>query len=192
VNTPDWNDLTSLWQSSAAAAPARDIIARQKRLRWMTHVAVAAEVIVCVLGWGMAVWLLTLATPYAVAIGIGVLAFTTFAAAATLWARTPKRPGLEASVTTALDVAIGRARVGVRWGLAGFWIVAASLAFLTLVALLWATAPAYPAKVVRAVLLSFAFGAAWTGLWQAFLIVYYLRKVRELARLEEAKRALGD
>jgi ferric-dicitrate binding protein FerR (iron transport regulator) len=191
MNTPDWKELERLWQSSEAAAPARDIIAKQNRRRWLSRLVLVSEIVIAIAGIGISAWVMTLDRPYALVMGGGTLLFTLFAGAASLWARLPRRAAPDDSVAAAIETAIQRARASVRWGLASFWVVVAALAYFAVMAFIWATAPEYPPGVAQRMLIVLGAWSAWTGAGQAFAIVYYVRRARELARLEEIKRSLA-
>jgi ferric-dicitrate binding protein FerR (iron transport regulator) len=190
MSSPDWKDLERLWQSSPAES-ADVIIARQDRRRWLSRLNTLVEMALTILGVGVSVWAMTLDKPYALLSGAGALVFTVFAAVASLWARLPRRSAPDESVTAAIDAAIHRARASVRRGLASFWIVAAALVLLAVMALAWAAAAAYPAEGGRRLLIVLGVMTAWTAGCQVFSIVYYLRRAGELTRLEEIKRSLA-
>jgi hypothetical protein len=191
MNSPDWKDLERLWQSSAATAPVLEIIAKQHRRRWLRGLLLYSELMIVIAGLVFSVWVMTHDRPYALLAGGGTLLVTVFAGLMTLWARLPRRAQPDDNVALALETAIHRARVSVRWGLASFWLVPAYLAFFAVMAFAWAMAPAFPHDVARRLLVAFGFAMAWTAFGQLFATVYYLKRSRELARLEEIKRALA-
>jgi hypothetical protein len=191
MNSREWKDLERIWQSSAATAPALAIIAKQRRRRWLTLFTLYFEIAVVIAGIGVSTWVMTLDRPNTVLLGGGTLLLTLFAGALSFGARLPRRTAPENDVASTLDAAIHRARVSVRWGFATFWVVAAYLFFFAVVALVWAAAPEYSPGVAHRVLVVLGLATAWTGAWQLFAIVYYLKRARELARLEEIKRSLA-
>jgi hypothetical protein len=190
MSSPDWKDLERLWQSCEAGS-ADDIIARQRRRRWLSWLNMMGEFGVTIAGLGGSVWLMTLDRPYALFTGGVVLAFTLFALMAALWARLPRHAAREESVMAAIDAAIDRARASVRYGLACFWIVVAALGVLAVTAFVWAAAVDNPPGVPPRALFYLGVMIAWTATGQAFTLVYYFRRSAELARLEEIKRSIA-
>jgi hypothetical protein len=191
VNSPDWKDLERLWQSSAAAAPALEIIAKQHRRRWLTRFVLYFEIVMVIAGVGVSVWMMTRGQPFGPIAGGGVLIVTILAGVLSFGARLPRRAAPDDSVGSALDAAIHRSRVDVRWGFASFWIIVACLAFFAVMAFVWATAPELSVDAARRMLVVFGVWMVWTAACQLFAIVYYLKRARELARLEEIKRSLA-
>ena len=95
MNTPDWTDLTRLWQSDVPAAPpALEVIAKQRRRAWAWRLTWIAEVVVTVIGVAISLWAMFSSKPYGLIVGAGALAFTAFAAGASLWARSLRRSSL--------------------------------------------------------------------------------------------------
>jgi hypothetical protein len=190
MSTPDWEDLARLWRSSQVES-AKEIIARHHRRRWLSRLNMFVEIALALAGVGVSVWAMTLDKPYALLLGAGGLAFTVFATVASLCARLPRRVAPDESVNAAIDAAIHRARASVRYGLASFWIVAAALVFLAVMALVSGVAPEYPPDAARRLLIFLGVMTAWTAGCQAFSIVYYVRRAAELAKLDEIKRSLA-
>ena len=92
-----------------------------------------------------------------------------------------------------LDAALHRARVSVRWGLASFWIMVVFLLYVAMMSFIWASSGgAQPPGAERRLLIVVGAWAIWGAICQSFAIVYYQRRIQELARLEELKRALDD
>lgn len=191
MSTPNWNDLERLWQSTPAAEPAKAIIRAQQRRRFASALNDFAEGIVAIAGVAFSIWVMTLDRPFALLMGSGTLLITVFASVASLVARFPRRAARpEDSVAAELDAAIHRARVSARWGFATFWIVAACLVFFAVLAFAWSTMPELPPATARRMLVALGIWTVWTAAWQAFGIAHYLRRSRELARLEEIRRLL--
>ena len=193
MNTADWTELTRLWQSDEpAAAPALEVIARQQRRVWAWWLTWIVEVVVTILGVAVSLWAMASSAPHGLILGAGTLALTVFAAGASLWARALRRPAAaEASVLASLEAALHRARVSVRWGLASFWIMVPYLLFLALMAFVAAGGDERPGALPR-MLVALGVSAIWGAACQAFAVVYYQRRVRELAQLEDLARALAD
>jgi hypothetical protein len=193
MSTNDWTELERLWQSDVpAAAPALEVIAKQQRRAWAWQLTWISEVVCTILGVAASFWIMTLSAPWGVVTGAGTLALTLFAAGGSLWARSLPRAPVEESVLAALDAALHRARVSVRWGLASFWIMVAFLLYVAMMAFVWAAGSADEPGAGRRLLIVVGVWAVWGALCQAFAVVYYQRRIHELARLEELKRALDD
>jgi hypothetical protein len=186
MSSPEWQELERLWQGSPAVTAAKGIVARQHRRRWLSRLAVAIEIVGGIAGSVLSLWIMTTDKPDAVPVGVGTLLLSLSSLAGTLWARWPRQIG-DASVSTALDAAVHRARVGVRIGLVSLWCVAALLFFTAFLTFLWSRAPG-PALAHRFMMLGIYMAA--TGICQVVTILYYLRRARELARLQEIQRAL--
>lgn len=193
MSTNDWTELARLWQSDVpAAAPALAVIARQQKRAWAWRLTWISEVAITILGVAASLWVLTSSPPFGVVAGAGALVFTLFAAGGSLWARSLPRAPADASVLAALEAALHRARVSVRWGLASFWVMVAFLLYVAMMAFVWAGSGAHPPGAERRMLLVVGVWAVWGALCQAFAVVYYQRRIHELARLEDLKRALDD
>jgi len=194
MSTNDWTELTRLWQSDVpAAAPALEVIEKQKRRAWAWRFTWISEVVATILGVAASLWIMTSSAPFGVLTGVGALAFTAFAAGGSLWARSLPRAAAEGSVLASLDAALHRARVSVRWGLASFWIMVAFLLYVAMTSFIWASnSGANPPGAERRLLIVVGVWAVWGAICQTFAIVYYQRRIHELARLEDLKRALDD
>jgi hypothetical protein len=193
MNTPDWTELSRLWQSEMpAAAPALEVIAKQQRRAWAWRLTWIVEVVVTLMGVAFSVWAMVSSKPYGLIMGAGALAFTAFAAGASLWARSLRRPVADDSVLASLDAALHRARVSVRWGLASFWIMVPFLLWLALMAFAWAAGGEPRPGALPRMLVALGVSALWGAACQSFALVYYQRRLRELAQLEDLKRALDD
>ena len=193
MSTTDWTELTRLWQSDVpAAAPALEVIDKQKRRAWAWRLTWISEVLITILGVAASIWAMMSSKPYGPILGVGTLAFTLFAAGASLWARSLRRPPADASVVASLDAAVHRARVSVRWGLASFWIMVPYMLLVAMMAFVLASGDAPPAGAMSGILITLGICSVWGALGQAIAIVYYQRRVHELNRLEELKRALDD
>jgi hypothetical protein len=197
MSTNEWTELTRLWQSDVpAAAPALEVIAKQQRRAWVWRLTWIAEVVVTILGVAISLLAMASSKPYGLIIGAGTLALTLFAAGASLWARSLRRAAAataDVSVLASLDAALHRARVSVRWGLASFWIMVVFLLYVAMMSFIWASGVgANPPGVERRLLIVVGVWAVWGAICQAFAVVYYQRRIHELARLEELKRALDE
>ena len=185
MSTPDWKELERLWQDSPVMAPVKDIIARQLRRRWISRVWIVLEALVTIAGLALAVMIMTSERPNAMFRGAIVLLMVLLGGGVTLWARWPMR-SIEHSVTSALDEAVHRTRVNVRLALASLWMVAAALVFTGMLTYLPASEAVTPARRL-AFLGSYCM---FLGVLQAGVIVYYLRRSRELLRLREIQQSL--
>jgi len=193
MDTPDWRELERLWQSDVpAAAPALEVIAKQRRRVWAWRLTWISEVVFTIMGVAVSVWIMVMSAPFGMITGAGALALTLFAAGASLWARRLPRASAEQSVLASLEAALHRARVSVRWGLASFWVMVAFLLYVAMMAFVWASSDASPPGAERRMLVSVGVWAIWGAFWQAFAVVYYQRRLHELARLEDLKHALDD
>ena len=195
MSTPEWKDLERLWQSDLpAAGPVLDVIARQQKRRWAWHLTAASEVLITIVGAASfrlgdylgcparAALRRCFAGPHrfrcrCVALGAGLAA--------------PGRARAKRA-RLGLDDALHRARVSVRWGLASFWVMVAFMLFIATLGFAWAWEGDHSPDDEQGLFVVIAMCAVWGAFWQAFAIVYYERRTRELARLEELRRALGE
>jgi len=193
MSTNDWTELTRLWQSDVpAAAPALEVIEKQKRRAWAWRLTWISEVVCTIVAVPVSLLVMTIDRPHALIVGAGALALTLFAAGGSLWARSLRRPpAADLSVLASLEAALHRARVSVRWGLASFWILVAYFLFIAMLALVMAGGEHPPGALPR-VLIVIGASAIWGALFQAIAVVYYQARVRELGRLEDLKRALDE
>ena len=193
MSTPEWKDLERLWQSGGpAVAPALDVIAKQERRRWARRLLLWSEIAITIAGTAVGFWALTWGMPQALFFAGGTLALTWFAAGASWWARSLRRPAPEQSVLGSLDGALHLARVGVRYGLATFWVMVPFLLFLGAVALYAALLKDLPAEKMRAFLAVVGAYCLYGAVCQVIAIVYYVRRARELARLEDLEQSLRE
>jgi hypothetical protein len=191
MSTPDWKELQQLWQDSPAAEPAKQIIGRQQRRRWLRIAYLVSEVVSVIIAVAMAVWIFSHRNLFALVMGVGLLLFTGAAVAGSFWARLLPPEADHGSIASALDVAIRRARISVRLGLASLWVVAAALLSFALSAFAIALLREVGPGKARSMLLLFGCEFILIALCQGLSIVYYQHRSRELARLEEIKRSLA-
>jgi hypothetical protein len=193
MNANDWTELTRLWQGDVpAAAPALEVIARQQRRAWAWRLTWILEVVITILGVAVSLTTMASSKPHGLIVGAGTLVLVLFAAGASLWARSLRRPpAAEDSVLASLDTALHRARVSVRWGWVSFWIMVPYQLFVAMMAFIWAAAD-HPPEALPRIFIVLGIAALWGAICQVIAIVYYQLRVPELERLEELKRALDD
>ena len=193
MSTNDWTELTRLWQSDVpAAAPALEVIEKQKRRAWAWRFTWIFEVVATIVGVAGSLWVVISGKPNHLIIGSGVLALTLLAGGASLWARSLRRaPAADVSVLASLEAALHRARVSVRWGFSTFWVNVGYFLFIAMMAFVTAFGEQRP-DALRKMLVVLGIGAIWGAICQGIAIVYYQARLRELGRLEDLKRALDD
>jgi hypothetical protein len=192
MSSPDWQELERLWQSSSEAAQAKDLIIRMHRRPWLRHLTIASEILLVIAMSAVSILVMLGDRPYALVSGGALLVLALFTGGITLWARLAPRSSAEVSVTAALDTTIHRVRVRARLALATLWVIGISMFFCAFFAILWAQADAYTTRKVHSHLFAFAVWFGWSGVWQVLTIPYYLRRVRELQRLEDIRQGLKD
>ena len=167
----DWTDLTQAWAETPDDGPRLDaaMIRSLRRRDRLARLNFISEI-----GGGVAVlgvmgWALWRGLPLHIA-GVA-LGFVFFALALTLWSRRGD-PGLLTDTPEAvLRSALGQARTGYRWALAGVAISLAGMAFLILI--LWL---AEPVGAQRGPLM------AGTAAGMIFCIGFYLNHARRCRR----------
>ena len=192
MSTNDWTELTRLWQSDVpAAAPALEVIAKQQRRAWAWRSTAIVDVVATILGVAASVWIMMSGKPNGLILGAGMLALTLVAGGGSLWARSLRRaPAADVSVLASLDAALHRARVSVRYWFSTFWVNVAYFLFIAMLVLI--TAFGQPPASLPKMLVVIAGAAIWGAICQGLAVVYYQARLRELARLEELKRALDE
>lgn len=126
----DWTDLTQAWAETPddEPRPDADLIRSLRRSDRLAKLNFAAEIGGGVFVIGAMVWALWRGLPLSVA-GV-TLAFALFAIGMTLWSRRGD-PGLLTETPEAvLRSALGQARIGYRWAMAGVAISLAGMVFL--------------------------------------------------------------
>ena len=192
MSTNDWTELKRLWQSDVpAAAPALEVIAKQQRRAWAWRSTAIVDVVATILGVAASVWIMMSGKPNGLILGAGMLALTLVAGGGSLWARSLRRaPAADVSVLASLDAALHRARVSVRYWFSTFWVNVAYFLFIAMLVLI--TAFGQPPASLPKMLVVIAGAAIWGAICQGLAVVYYQARLRELARLEDLKRALDD
>ena len=193
MSTNDWTELTRLWQSDVpAAAPALEVIEKQKRRAWAWRLTWISEVVATIVAVAVSLWVMISGKPNGLIVGSGALALTVLAAGASLWARSLRRsPAPDVSVLASLESALHRARVSVRWGFSTFWVNVGYFLFIAMMAFVMAFGEQRPDALPK-MLVVLGVGAIWGAICQASAVVYYRARLRELGRLEDLKRALDD
>jgi hypothetical protein len=190
MSTPDWQELERLWQSSAEAAEAKELMQRVQRRPWLPRFIIAFDIVGSIAVIVYSIALMFRDRPYAVATGAGLLVLTLIGGAITLWARRAPKVTAAESVTTVLDATIHRVQVRARLALGSLWVNTATLFFFGFMAFMWSQAGEYTTAEVHKRLTTVSLWCLQAGLLQVLLIPYYLRRVRELARLQEIRRGL--
>ncbi|ATQ42449.1 hypothetical protein [Caulobacter mirabilis] len=167
-----WNDWGEAWRDKAPASPPSDIDAIERRVRAEQRrqiLRAAIDLVACVVGVGISLWVILEDRPSAVILGLAGLTYSLFALAVTLGRR--RAPGSLASrtVAAALDWELATARAGVRTSVGGVATAAAALLFLAVCVAVfrhegvWDQDPiAAPALAVAA---AYAVGAGLSSLW---------------------------
>ncbi|MBX9615378.1 MAG: hypothetical protein K2X25_07255 [Caulobacteraceae bacterium] len=177
----DWTDLTEAWTGSSDPHPPLDAglirsLRRRDRLARINFVFEMAAGVFVLAAMG---WVLWRGGPLPAVAAAG--AFALFALAMTLWSRRGD-PGLLTETPEAvLRSALGQARTGFRWAVAGIAISLAAMLFVTIMMLVLT-----PARVPSAAVL---FG---TGLALLVCIGFYLRHARRCRRRMAAHQAALD
>lgn len=180
----DWNDLEQAWRSlPAKAAPAAEELQRQARWRWWSRFYVWSEVAVGIAGAMVGGWMIARND---VVIGAATLFLVAVASGSSWWARSLAPAKADDSVVLALELAVRRARIGVRLAFATLWSLAASLVFLGAYAL----ALNLQAQVNRAAWVVFGVALIWLAIWAGGTLFYLWRRMGDLARLQALKASL--
>ena len=79
-----------------------------------------------------------------------------------------------------------------RWGLASFWVMVPYLLWVAMMAFAWAAGGEPRPGATPRMLVALGISAIWAAACQAFAVVYYQRRIRELAQLEALKRSLDE
>ncbi|MBA4808729.1 hypothetical protein [Brevundimonas sp.] len=177
----DWTDLTQAWTETPDDGPRLDAgfiraVRRRDRLARINFIAELAGglMVIAAMGWGLH---RGLPLPAALA----ALAFGAFALGVTLWSRRGD-PGLLTDTPQAvLRSAIGQARIGRRWALAGVATSLAGAVFLAIMLTMTDTAAPRTAPV---------FAGGFVFLW--ICIGFYLRHARRCRRRMAAHQAALD
>jgi hypothetical protein len=180
----DWSDLTDAWTGSPEPEPPVDAgliraLRRRDRLakiNFLLEMAGGAGGLVAT-GWAMR---RGLPLP---AVGAAV-AFTVFALTMTLWSRRGDPRLLTDTPEAVLRSALGQARAGYRWALAGLAISLAAILFLVVLMTVRDPIGVQPGSVMVA------------GVFLALCIGFYLRHARQCRRrtrtYQAALEALDD
>ena len=192
MSSPDWQELERLWQRSADAAETKELIKRVQRRPWLPRFIIGFDIVGCIAVIVYSIALMFRDRPYAVPTGAGLLVLSLLGGAITLWARRAPKVTAADSVSAALDATIHRVQVRVRLALGSLWVNTATLFFFGFMAFMWSQAGEYTTAEVHKRLMTFASWSLQAGVLQVLVIPYYLRRVRELARLQDIRRGLTN
>lgn len=177
----DWTDLSRAWAAGAEDAPplGRALIRALRRRDRLARLNFLFEIggglgVIGVMGW--ALW-----RGVALPVALAALGFAVFALLMTLWARRGVPDLVTDTPEAVLRSALGQARTGYRWALAGVAICFAGAVFLILMPWL-----AQPAAAERGPIL------AGAGLFLAAWFVFYLRHAHRCRRRMAAHQAALD
>ncbi|MDP3405484.1 MAG: hypothetical protein Q8S03_12390 [Brevundimonas sp.] len=177
----DWSDLTEAWTASSDPQPPLDarLIRSLRRRDRLARINFAFEMAAGVFVLAAMGWVLWRGGPLPAVAAAG--AFALFALAMTLWSRRGD-PGLLTETPEAvLHSALGQARTGFRWAVAGIAISLAAMLFLTVMMLVLTPARAPSAAVT-----------AGAGVALVLCIAFYERHARRCRRRMAAHQAALD
>lgn len=180
----EWNDLEQVWRSlPAEAAPAVQELQRQVRWRWLSELYVWTEIAMALAGTAVGVWLLVEGD---VVLGIATMVFVAAVSWSSWWARSLAPAKADDPVMLALELAVRRARIGIRLAFAILWSVAGSLIFVGVVGLVMEHGG--PPNRLTFVILGVTF--IWLAIWTGGTLFYLWRRMGDLARLQALKASL--
>ncbi len=186
-----FDELQRLWQATpAAVASAQQIILRQRQRRWLSRFYLWSEIVATVAGIPIAIWMAL--QPRGLVPGIGLLVLVFFAASASLWARSAPPVRAEEPLLASIEQGVRRARIGVRLGYAGFWGVIASLLFVGAISFTWMSASDLSLQTARRIITALIIWCVWFALMLAVLVPYLAHRTRELAQLENFRKAMDS
>jgi hypothetical protein len=180
----DWDDLERVWRSLPAnAAPAADELRWLARWRWLSTLTVWTEIATGIAGAAAGLWLLVQDD---VLLGVATLIFVAVVSWSSWWARSLAPAKADDPVVLALEVAVRRARIGVRLAFAILWSVAACLVFVGVFVFLMD----HEAPLGRSSLLIIGVVFIWLAVWTGGTLFYLWRRLSDLARLQALKASL--
>lgn len=177
----DWADLTQAWAETPGDEPRldADLIRSLRRSDRLARLNFAAEIGGAIVVAGVMGWALWRGMPLPVA--GGALAFVLFSIGMTLWSRRGD-PGLMTETPQAvLRSAVGQARIGYRWAVAGIAISLAAMVFMTLMLTLAGLSKPYNGLILGV-----------GGVSLVVCIGFYLRHARRCRRRMAAHQAALD
>lgn len=191
MSEKDWADLERAWKTiPVEGAQALGVIKAQRRRDGLRRLYDITEIVIAVIAVPFSIWLMTIDRPLMLETGILCLVFTVAICGLSIWARAVPKPRADDAVATALAVAVRRARVGVRMGLATIWGVCVGLLLYSLYAFYLTLTPGIPNVPARAFGIVFGIENAWLAFVLAIALLYHRSRARELARLEALEAAL--
>lgn len=185
----DWQDLERAWQSlPAAATPAIQELKHGRRWQWWSHVYLASEVIIGLVGFAAGLWLVLRGDVFAIVIGVGTLAFTAVVSAVSIWARSLSVVRHDDPVMQTVGAAIRRVEIGLRMARAYLWSICAALAYLAVLALVISFHGT--AKHQEHGYIAMAVSLTWLCVVFVGTLIYQQRRSGDLARLKAIESAL--
>jgi len=181
----DWTDLSRAWAEPRADEPPIDaaLVRALKRRDFLARLNFASEIAGGVAVLGVMIWAVWRGLPLAAA--AAAAGFALFALIVTLWSRRGD-PGLLTDTPQAvLRSAIGQARTGYRWALAGVAISIAGMGFLIVILWIGLLTPAQRVPIL-------AVGVGGLAICIGFYLNHARRCRRRMAAHQAALEALFE
>jgi hypothetical protein len=190
MSEPGFEELQRLWQApSPVLAPARKIILRQRRRRWLSRLYLGLEIVLTIVGIPLMIWVAL--QPRQLWFGLGMLVTILIAAGVSLWARSLPKAREDDPLLASMEQGVRRARIGVRLGYASLWGIVAGMIVVGAFAFFWPSGPELSVPQARRMIVAFGLCSIFFALFAAGTLVYLVARSRELAQMEAARSALG-